>query len=117
MSLIVIPIISSTLIPIVIVSIGGGVAIIYTIMDFIHKMQKTKYAAEGRGNVNVQALENEVKQNKKDLTKALKRIESLEAIIVDNDMLNLETGLSSRMEEEKESYSQSRKQSGIEELL
>ena len=100
MSLIVIPIISPTLIPIVIVSIGGGIAIIYTIMDFIHKMLKTKYEAEGRGNGNVQALENEVKQNKKDLAKALKRIESLEAIIVDNDMLNLETGLSSKLGED-----------------
>ena len=100
MSLIVIPIISPTLIPIVIVSIGGGIAIIYTIMDFIHKMLKTKYEAEGRGNGNVQALENEVKLNKKELARALKRIESLEAIIVDNDMLKLETGISSKIEEE-----------------
>lgn len=115
MSLIVIPIISSTLIPIVIVSIGGGVAIIYTIMDFIHKMQKTKYEAQSGGNGNVQALENEVKQNKKDLQKALKRIESLEAIIVDNDMLNLETGISSKLGEDVNSSEASK--SKIEDLI
>ncbi len=115
MSLIVIPIISSTLIPIVIVSIGGGVAIIYTIMDFIHKMQKTKYEAQAGGNGNVQALENEVKQNKKDLQKALKRIESLEAIIVDNDMLNLETGISSKLGEDVNSSEASK--SKIEDLI
>lgn len=107
----------ASLIPIIIVSIGGGVAIIHTILSFAHKMQKAKYEAEGRGNGNVQALEQEAKQNKKDLDRALKRIESLEAIIVDNDMLNLETGLFSKMEEGKEFQSASEKQSGIDELL
>ncbi|MEM8900952.1 MAG: hypothetical protein AAGC85_22750 [Bacteroidota bacterium] len=95
----------------------GATAILYTIFSFAYKIEKAKSKADVAESDVVKGLVEENKQLRTNQSKMLKRIESLEAIIVDNDMLNLETGLSSRMEEEKESYSQSRKQPGIEELL
>ena len=95
----------------------GATAILYTIFSFAYKIEKAKSKADVAESDVIKELVEENQQLRTNQSKMLKRIESLEAIIVDNDMLNLETGLSSKLEEEREIASQAGKKSEIEGLL
>ncbi|MEM6763925.1 MAG: hypothetical protein AAF655_03335, partial [Bacteroidota bacterium] len=80
----------------------GTIAILGTVFAFSYKMQKAKLEAENGGASNTAEILKELKRLSSNQSRMLKRIESLEAIIVDNDMNDLETGLSSKMEEKED---------------
>lgn len=83
----------------------GTIAILGTVFTFTFKMQKAKLEAENGGSKNTEEILKELKRLSGNQSRMLKRIESLEAIIVDNDMNELETGLSSKMEEKGDNSS------------
>ncbi|MEM6763926.1 MAG: hypothetical protein AAF824_06295 [Bacteroidota bacterium] len=78
--------------------LGTPVFIAYFVGKFIYKTRKAKYEAMG-GNSELKEEIQKLLTSNKTLEK---RVESLEAIIVDNDMNDLETGLSSKMEERED---------------
>ncbi len=80
----------SNLIPIFAISIGGLVAITYMILDFVSKKQKSNSSNSER-DIEVAALSGEVDRLKSHNNQLQKRIENLEAIVVDNDLENFRT--------------------------
>ncbi|MEM7510295.1 MAG: hypothetical protein AAF388_05120 [Bacteroidota bacterium] len=80
----------------------GTIAILGTVFTFTFKMQKAKLEAENGGKGNTNEILKELKRLSGNQSRLLKRIESLEAIIVDNDLNELETGLSSKIADKED---------------
>ena len=78
---------------IVAIIMGASVAITYLVFDFIVKVQKNKSALE-QDNGDMLRLSEELRDLKKTNSRLQKRIENLEAIVVDNDMEGLRSEFS-----------------------
>ena len=80
----------------------GTISILGMVFSYNYKMQKAKLEAENGGSGNTDEILKELKRLSSNQSRMLKRIESLEAIIVDNDMDDLETGLSSKIADKED---------------